>query len=73
MFRGFSVDFGGEYSRVHDQLYSPAGDADDEEVLLRRRALETSYRYRTWFGLRYAFGSVYNNVVNPRLNDYDDF
>jgi hypothetical protein len=44
---------------VHDQLYIPLGDADDEEVLLRRRALETNYRYRTNVGVRYTFGSVF--------------
>lgn len=67
LFRGFTLDVNGEYSRVHDQLYIPAGDADDEEILLRRRALETNYRYRTSIGIRYSFGSIYNNVVNPRI------
>lgn len=68
LFRGFTLDISGNASRVHDQLYIPKGDADDEEVLLRRRALETNYRYRTSIGIRYTFGSVYNNIVNPRLN-----
>lgn len=68
LFRGFTLDVSGNASRVHDQLYIPKGDADDEEVLLRRRALETNYRYRTSIGIRYTFGSVYNNIVNPRLN-----
>ncbi|HSJ24098.1 MAG TPA: hypothetical protein VK929_05465 [Longimicrobiales bacterium] len=68
LLRGLTLDLSGFYSRVHDQLYIPKGDADDEDVLLRRRALETNYRYRTSIGLRYTFGSIYNNVVNPRLN-----
>lgn len=67
LFRGFSLDVNGNYSRVHDQLYIPAGDLDDEEILLRRQALETNYRYRTSVGIRYTFGSVYNNAVNPRV------
>ncbi|MBR9990050.1 MAG: hypothetical protein KFH98_09855, partial [Gemmatimonadetes bacterium] len=45
LFRGLSLDLRGNYSRVRDQLYIPKGDATDEEVLLRRRALETGYRY----------------------------
>ncbi|MEX1182086.1 MAG: hypothetical protein WEF86_02550 [Gemmatimonadota bacterium] len=68
LFRGFSLDLSGSYSRVHDQLYIPKGDADDEEVLLQRRELETNYRYDMRVGLRYTFGSVYNNIVNRRLN-----
>jgi len=29
--------------------------------------LRTSYEYWGGFGLSYTFGSVYNNVVNPRF------
>jgi hypothetical protein len=68
LLRGLSVDVSGHYERVRDQIYIPKGDASDEEVLLRRRALETGYRYGTSIGLRYTFGSIYNNVVNPRLD-----
>jgi hypothetical protein len=65
--RGFSLDLFGRYERVRDQIYIPEGDASDEEVLLRRRALETCYRYDTSVGIRYTFGSTYSSVVNPRL------
>lgn len=67
LLRGLSLDVNGHYERVRDQIYISAGDATDEEVLLQRRALETGYRYRTSVGLRYTFGSIYNNIVNPRL------
>ena len=66
--RGLSLDLWGRYSRVRDQIYIPKGDATDEEVLTRRRALETGYRYRTSVGLRYTFGSIFNNVINPRID-----
>jgi hypothetical protein len=66
--RGLSLDLFANYERVRDQIYIPAGDATDEEVLLQRRALETGYRYGTSIGLRYTFGSIYNNIVNPRLD-----
>lgn len=66
--RGLSLDLWGRYSRVRDQIYIPRGDASDEEVLLRRRALETGYRYRTSVGLRYTFGSIFNSVINPRID-----
>jgi hypothetical protein len=66
--RGLSLDVRANYSRVRDQIYIPKGDATDEEVLLQRRALQTGYRYGTSVGLRYTFGSIYNNIVNPRLS-----
>jgi hypothetical protein len=68
LLRGLSLDVNGHYERVRDQIYIPKGDATDEEVLLQRRALETGYRYGTSVGLRYTFGSIYNNIVNPRLD-----
>jgi hypothetical protein len=65
--RGLSVRVGGQLALIYNQLNLPKGDADLEEVLLRRRQLETSYRGGLNFGLRYRFGSIYNNVVNPRF------
>lgn len=65
--QGLSVEIGGEVALIHNQINLPKGDADLEEVLLRRRQLETNYRAELNFGLRYRFGSIYNNVVNPRL------
>lgn len=66
LFRGFGLNVEGSYSRVRNQLYLPAGAASDEEILLRLRRLETGYRYRVQVGFNYQFGSIYNNVVNPR-------
>lgn len=66
LFRGFNLNLEGSYARVRNQLYLPAGGATDEEVLLRLRRLETGYRYRLMVGFNYQFGSIFNNVVNPR-------
>ena len=68
LLRGLSLDVRGNYERVRDQIYIRKGNATEEEVLLRRRALETGYRYGTSVGLRYTFGSTFNNIVNPRLD-----
>lgn len=65
--QGLSVSVGGEMAFIHNQLNLPRGDADLEEVLLRRRQLETNYLAGLNFGLRYRFGSIYSNVVNPRI------
>lgn len=67
LFRGFSLSFDGSASRINDQLYLRAGKASDEEILLRRRQLATTYRYRFSVGLSYTFGSIFNNVVNTRF------
>ena len=65
--QGLSLEVGGEVAFIHNQLNLPKGDADLEEILLRRRQLETNYRGGLNFGLRYRFGSIYNNVVNTRF------
>lgn len=52
---------------IHDQLYLPKGDASLEDVLLKRRKLATTYEMGAELGLRFTFGSIYNNVVNERF------
>jgi len=66
IFKGFSFHMFGFLSFLRGQLSLPLREADPEEVLLRRRMLETSYDYYFSFGFSYTFGSIYNNVVNPR-------
>ena len=67
LFQGFSVNGSGFYGLVRDQLFLPAGGATTEDVLLRQRQLETSFNYFVVFGFSYRFGSIFNNVVNPRF------
>jgi len=67
VFKGFSVNVGGDYGWVRDQLYIASGGATQEEILLRQRALATDFNYFTSFGISYRFGSIFNNVVNPRF------
>ncbi len=68
LFRGLTLNIEGSAASVHDQLYLPAGGASDEEILLRIRQLETSFTYSLRIGLSYQFGSIFNNVVNPRFD-----
>jgi len=67
LFKGFSFDMFGSVSLLRDQLYLSKGIATDEEILLQRRQLSTSYSYFAGIGLTYTFGSIFNNVVNPRF------
>ncbi|HLN22004.1 MAG TPA: DUF481 domain-containing protein [Bacteroidales bacterium] len=65
--KNFSVFCNIESDMVHDQVYLPKGDASIEDILLRRRKLATTYEMRGRAGLRFVFGSIYDNVVNERF------
>ena len=67
LFRGLSANMYGGYSFVRSQRYLSAAGATPDEVLLQLRQLRTAYQYWGGFGFSYTFGSVYNNVVNPRF------
>ena len=69
IFKGLSFNLWGNVSRVHDQLSLAAGDVTTEELLLKQKELQTQYTYFTSIGLTYSFGSIYNNIVNPRFGD----
>ncbi|UCD24975.1 MAG: hypothetical protein JSW51_03365, partial [Gemmatimonadota bacterium] len=70
IFRGFNVNANGLVSRIKDQISLPRGGVSDEDILLRRRQIGTDFRYRFRLGFSYEFGSIYNNVVNPRMNRF---
>lgn len=67
IYRGFSVFMFGRYAWINDQLSIPAEGITEEEQLLNLREQFTSYSYDLRFGLEFSFGSIYNNVVNPRM------
>lgn len=56
-------------SIVRDQIFLPKGDATVDDILSRRRQLQTNYYFYMGFGITYRFGSILNNFVNPRFND----
>jgi hypothetical protein len=53
---------------VHNQLSIPKGNYFIEDVLLERAELETQFTYFASIGFSYSFGSIYNNIVNPRFS-----
>jgi hypothetical protein len=67
IFRGLSVSLDASASRIRDQLSLPRRDATPEEILLRLRELQSGYEFRFSAGFTYSFGSIFNNVVNPRF------
>lgn len=68
VFKGLSINLFSSASLVRDQLYLAKGALTDEDILLRRTQLATSYRYFGSVGFSYTFGSVLNNVVNTRFD-----
>lgn len=60
---------GGGASLIHDQLNLVKQDLTTDEILLQRKELATQYQFFTSFGFSYTFGSIYNNVVNPRFGN----
>jgi hypothetical protein len=65
--RGLSISLDGRVSRIRDQLSLPRREASDEEILLRLRELQSDYRIGFDVSIRYTFGSLLNNIVNPRF------
>jgi hypothetical protein len=66
--KGLSLNFKADVSRIRDQIFLPARDATDEEVLLERRALATDFRWEAQLGISFTFGSIYSTVVNSRFD-----
>ena len=65
--RGLELNLSGSAAMVNDNIHTPAEDIADEDILLGRQALPSSYRYRTSVGLSYRWGSAFANVVNTRF------
>jgi hypothetical protein len=69
VFKGLSFNVHGEYSRVRDQLSLPKESASKDEILLELKNLAKSYDLQLRMGFSYRFGSIYNNIVNPRFGN----
>ncbi|GAC1464695.1 MAG: hypothetical protein PVSMB1_14700 [Gemmatimonadaceae bacterium] len=67
LFTGLSLNLFGNVEFLRDQIYLPRADATPESILLRQHQLATSYRYFLGVGFSYTFGSIFNNIVNPRF------
>lgn len=65
--RGLSVSLWGESSLIKDQFYLADTTASTSDILLGSAALNTDTETRLGVRLRYTFGSVYNSVVNNRI------
>ena len=67
LFKGFSLNFFGSASTIYNQIAIEREGASETDVLLNRRQLVTPYRFSGNISLSYTFGSILNNIVNPRF------
>lgn len=65
--RGISFNLGFRAENIHNQLYLPAGELSIEDMLLGNQKLPSTFDLYGGMGIRFQFGSLYNNVVNNRL------
>jgi hypothetical protein len=69
LIKGLSLEINGRYSLINDQVSLRASEFTQEEILTGQVERATNYRYDIRAGFSYAFGSIYNNIVNPRFED----
>jgi hypothetical protein len=67
IFKGLTLQIEGSVAYINDQINLKKGGVSDADRLLQLRELSTQYRIQGGIGLTYTFGSIYNNVVNPRF------
>lgn len=72
LFRGLSLNGFGSYDIIYDQFGLALKDFTPEQKLTRQFQLGTRYRYFGYVSLSYTFGSIFNNIVNPRMNSWFD-
>jgi hypothetical protein len=67
IFKGLSLQISGSAAYINDQINLRKGGISETDRLLQLREFSTNYRIQGGVGLTYTFGSIYNNVVNPRF------
>jgi len=67
IFKGLSLRINGRAAHINDQINLGKGEVSEAERLLQLKELATKYRVEGGIEITYTFGSIYNNVVNPRF------
>ena len=53
---------------IHDQVFLSKSILSTQDLLLKQRQLPTDFNLSMDIGIELTFGSIYNNVVNPRFD-----
>jgi|WetSurMetagenome_2_1015567.scaffolds.fasta_scaffold23267_4 hypothetical protein len=67
--KGLSLSVNGGIAYINDQLNLIKGDLSEAERLLRLKEQATNFSIHGGVSISYTFGSIYNNVVNPRFGN----
>ncbi len=67
--KGLQFSIRGGIAKIADQIYLRAEEGSDAEKFLELQEQATSYEIDGSVGLTYTFGSIFNNVVNPRFGN----
>ncbi|MGQ9621746.1 MAG: hypothetical protein ACUVTX_12335, partial [Bacteroidales bacterium] len=67
--KGLSLSINGRVAYINDQLNLRKGELSEAERLLRLKEQATNYSVGGSISFTYTFGSIYNNVVNPRFGN----
>ncbi|MBE0668632.1 MAG: hypothetical protein IH593_13310 [Bacteroidales bacterium] len=65
--KGLSLSLNGGVAYINDQMNLAKGELSEADRLLRLKEQATSYNIQGGVSVTYTFGSIYNNVVNPRF------
>lgn len=65
--KGLSFRVSGGFNLIRNQINLKKGDASYEDILLKQQQLSTGYTYWLSSGVSFTFGSIYNDIVNPRF------
>jgi hypothetical protein len=66
--RGLDLNLNTNNSLVRDEIHIPRSTISDEDILLGRMNLPSSYQYNGSVGVSYRWGSSFTNVVNTRFS-----
>ena len=64
--KGLFFNVTGNVSLINNQLSLSSQSLTPEQIILKQRETLSNYSYSLQVGIRYTFGSIFNNIVNPR-------
>ncbi|NOR75041.1 MAG: hypothetical protein GQ525_07760 [Draconibacterium sp.] len=67
--KGLSFSVRGRVARIHDQLSLVGEELSEADILLQLQEMASAYNIDGSIGLTYTFGSIFNNIVNPRFGN----
>jgi hypothetical protein len=71
LFEGLALTFEGEGFHMTDQISLLKNALPDDAYYLGTQQLPANFNCELNFGIRYTFGSIYNNIVNPRFSNIE--